>query len=179
MNNDTTYRGIDLNQLPGDLVAAGIISDIGCRALRDGDYVHADLQFIARLIEYGQLQATTSAAPVSDPADRGSTRGAALAEDGKTYTYEITARADELGGGWNLRMLDDGIEVGGGVFPVVADEAAGIAWWNGLREEERAWHLQQCAPALPTAANAYRAHLLVDAYEQAQQAADDWLTSRQ
>lgn len=94
------------------------------------------------------------------------------------YSYTITPRADELGGGWNLRLLDDGEEAGGGVFPVVADEAAGIAWWNGLREEERAWHLQQCAPALPTAANAYRAHLLVEAYNDAEETAANWLDSR-
>lgn len=43
------------------------------------------------------------------------------------YTYEITARDSALGGGWRLRMLEDGEEVGGGVFPVgvYLDEAAG------------------------------------------------------
>ncbi|MDN4056360.1 hypothetical protein QPK32_25155 [Massilia sp. YIM B02763] len=175
---NTNYGGIDLNQLPSDLVAAGILTDIGCRALRDGDYVQADLQFIARLIEFGRMQATTSAASADGEEERGSTRAAALAADNKTYTYEINPRPDELGGGWNLRMLHDGMEVGGGVFPVVADEAAGIAWWNGLGEEDRAWHLQQCAPALPTAANAYRAHLLVEAYNDAEETAANWLDSR-
>ena len=34
-----------------------------------------------------------------------------------TYSYEITPRPDELGGGWRLRLLEDGVEVGGGVFP--------------------------------------------------------------
>ena len=33
------------------------------------------------------------------------------------YTYTITARPVELGGGWRLRLLVDGIEDGGGVFP--------------------------------------------------------------
>ena len=33
------------------------------------------------------------------------------------YSYEITPRPVELGGGWRLRLLEDGVEVGGGVFP--------------------------------------------------------------
>ena len=33
------------------------------------------------------------------------------------YSYEITPRPIELGGGWRLRLLEDGGEVGGGVFP--------------------------------------------------------------
>jgi hypothetical protein len=35
------------------------------------------------------------------------------------YTYEITPRPVELGGGWRLRLLEDSVEVGGGVFPPV------------------------------------------------------------
>lgn len=34
-----------------------------------------------------------------------------------TYSYEITPRPIELGGGWRLRLLEDNVEVGGGVFP--------------------------------------------------------------
>jgi hypothetical protein len=33
------------------------------------------------------------------------------------YSYEITPRPVELGG-WRLRLLEDGVEVGGGVFPL-------------------------------------------------------------
>jgi hypothetical protein len=46
---------------------------------------------------------------------------------GTEYRYEITARDSALGGGWQLRMLEDGEEVGGGVFPlaVYLDEADG------------------------------------------------------
>jgi len=33
------------------------------------------------------------------------------------FSYEITPRSDDLGGGWRLRLLEDGVEVGGGVFP--------------------------------------------------------------
>jgi hypothetical protein len=35
------------------------------------------------------------------------------------YSYEINPRPVELGGGWRLRLLEDGVEVGGGVFPPV------------------------------------------------------------
>ncbi|MFC3279283.1 hypothetical protein ACFOHQ_22380 [Xanthomonas fragariae] len=31
-------------------------------------------------------------------------------------TYEIEPRPIDLGGGWRLRLLQDGEEVGGGVF---------------------------------------------------------------
>ena len=33
------------------------------------------------------------------------------------FSYEITLHPVELGGGWRLRLLEDGVEVGGGVFP--------------------------------------------------------------
>lgn len=35
------------------------------------------------------------------------------------HSYEITPRPVELGGGWRLHLLEDGVEVGGGVFPPV------------------------------------------------------------
>jgi hypothetical protein len=35
------------------------------------------------------------------------------------FSYEITPRLVELGGGWRLRLLEDSVEVGGGVFPPV------------------------------------------------------------
>ncbi len=34
-----------------------------------------------------------------------------------SFSHEITPRPVELGGGWRLRLLEDGVEVGGGVFP--------------------------------------------------------------
>ena len=34
------------------------------------------------------------------------------------YGYTIEARDSALGGGWRLRLLEDGEEVGGGVFPL-------------------------------------------------------------
>ena len=38
------------------------------------------------------------------------------------YEYTITPRALALGGGWQLRLVEDGVEIGGGVYP--ADEYA-------------------------------------------------------
>ncbi len=35
-----------------------------------------------------------------------------------TNSYEIDQRRAEVGGGWRLRLIEDGQEVGGGVFPV-------------------------------------------------------------
>ncbi|TCP07374.1 hypothetical protein EV683_1451 [Crenobacter luteus] len=34
------------------------------------------------------------------------------------YGYEIEPRPADLGGGWRLRLLENGEEVGGGVFPL-------------------------------------------------------------
>jgi hypothetical protein len=36
------------------------------------------------------------------------------------YSYEILQRPESAGGGYQLRLLDDGEEVGGGVFPASA-----------------------------------------------------------
>jgi hypothetical protein len=53
------------------------------------------------------------------------------------YTYEINPRPAALGGGLQVRLLDEGEEVGGSVFSVVFKEVAGIAWWNELNNAER------------------------------------------
>ena len=42
---------------------------------------------------------------------------------GPKRSYEISPRPLELGGGWRLRLIEDGEEVGGGVFPL--DASAG------------------------------------------------------
>lgn len=34
------------------------------------------------------------------------------------YGYAIAPRPADLGGGWRLRLLENGEEVGGGVFPL-------------------------------------------------------------
>jgi len=37
-------------------------------------------------------------------------------------TYEIHPRPADIGGGWQLTLLEDGQEAGGGVFPVPEDD---------------------------------------------------------
>jgi hypothetical protein len=48
------------------------------------------------------------------------------------YDYGTNSRMAEHDGGSRLRLLQNDEEVGGGVFPVAQDEAAGIVWWNKL-----------------------------------------------
>lgn len=93
------------------------------------------------------------------------------------YHYEITPRPSELGGGWRLQLLDDGEEVGGGVFPVVPDDPqAGMTWWNDCTESARAHWLVVAKSAV--AADAYHAHLLAEAYADAEAIAYEWLDSQ-
>lgn len=98
------------------------------------------------------------------------------------YDYDITPRPAELGGGWKVRLFEGDQEVGGGVFPPrEADEAEGITWWNGLKEAERAWWLEHHAQhyqELTSAAAAYAACLRMEAYDQAQDFANEWLSSK-
>jgi hypothetical protein len=49
------------------------------------------------------------------------------------YSYEIDPRPAELGGGWRLRLMEDGIEVGGGVFPAYDDALAEASVWLSSR----------------------------------------------
>lgn len=93
------------------------------------------------------------------------------------YGYEIKPRPAELGGGWKLTLLEDGQEVGGGVFPVPEDDPrAGMDWWNALTEERRAHWLMMAASAMPAAA--HHAYLLAEAYNDAQDEADAWMNTR-
>jgi hypothetical protein len=93
------------------------------------------------------------------------------------YSYEITPRLAELGGGWRLQLLEDGAEVGGGVFPVPAEDPhVGMAWWNGISEKDRAYWLQAAKSARP--ADARQTWREAEAYEKAEQEAYDWLNSR-
>jgi hypothetical protein len=62
-----------------------------------------------------------------------------------TYGYEIEPRPADLGGGWRLRLLEDGAEAGGGVFPLAAypdaenaEQAEKMAYEDALAEAS-AW----------------------------------------
>ena len=61
------------------------------------------------------------------------------------HSYQIAPRPTELGGGWRLRLIEDGEEVGGGEFPLAeyataenAEEAASYAYEDALAEAS-AW----------------------------------------
>ena len=68
------------------------------------------------------------------------------------YSYEILPRPESLGGGWRLRLLENGEEVGGGVFPV-------------------SWSVVVADMTLEEA--------LADAFADAEEEAYDWLDSRE
>lgn len=88
-------------------------------------------------------------------------------------SYKITPRAPELGSGWKLTLLEDDEEAGGGIFPVAGESPeTGIAWWNGLPVEERAFWLVKAASAVPAAAR--HAFLLAGAYDAALDEGEDW-----
>jgi predicted DNA-binding protein len=69
--------------------------------------------------------------------------------------YEIDKLPTELGGGWRLRLLENGDEVGGGVFPLSeyvtaenAEEAASYAYEDALAEAS-AWLASRSADEEP------------------------------
>lgn len=93
------------------------------------------------------------------------------------YSYEINPRPIELGGGWQLRLLEDGEEVGGGAFPIALDDAhEGVLWWNRITELDRAHWLTAAKSAVP--ADAWAAFKLDEAHADAEVAAYEWLDSR-
>jgi hypothetical protein len=93
------------------------------------------------------------------------------------YSYRIKALSMEKRSGWKLMFLENAREVGSDVFPVhEEDPQAGIAWWNSLSDERRAHWLMMAASAMPAAAR--HAYLLAEAYNNAQDAADAWMSTR-
>lgn len=88
-------------------------------------------------------------------------------------TYEIQPRPENLGGGWNLKLFEDGQEAGDGVFPLPKDDPqAGMAWWNAMTEDRRAHWLMMAASAMPAAAR--QAFLLAEAYNDAFDEGEAW-----
>lgn len=94
-----------------------------------------------------------------------------------TYRYEIDPRPAELGGGWRLRLLEDGQEVGGGVFPADrdAEPQRGMGWFNELTEAERGRWLVTAKSARPV--DAWGAYLSQEAFLDAQEEAEAWVAS--
>lgn len=91
--------------------------------LPDGSTLaHADAVRLAELLQLEGVSADQVQMPdwrEGDSAPLSGQKAALLARMRRGYTYSITSRPDALGGGWRLRLLDDGEEVGGGVFPPV------------------------------------------------------------
>ena len=60
-----------------------------------------------------------------------------------TFSYTIDPRPTDLGGSWRLKLLEDGTEVGGGVFPPpdgfeTTDDALQAAFMDA-QEEAESW----------------------------------------
>ncbi|HCE0707837.1 TPA: hypothetical protein NER33_006365 [Pseudomonas aeruginosa] len=55
------------------------------------------------------------------------------------YGYAIDPRPADLGGGWRLRLLENGEEVGGGVFPAGPSKIAQDAAYEDALAEASAW----------------------------------------
>lgn len=93
------------------------------------------------------------------------------------YRYEVTPRAADLGGGWNLKMFENDVEVGGGVFPLEGADNPdyGVDWWNAMTEDVRAHWLSVAGTAVP--ADAWLACLANEAERAAVEAGEEWLSS--
>jgi hypothetical protein len=82
------------------------------------------------------------------------------------YSYEINPRPVDVGGGWRLRLLEGGKEVGGGVFPPVegiedAKEALQAAF-DDAESEAYAWLDSRDTAADPDAHERQRRQAAVD-----------------
>ena len=65
-------------------------------------------------------------------------REIARAMDGTKFSFQITPRAEDLGGGFRLQLLEGGEEMGGGVFPGMTPEERKAAHAEAVAEGE-AW----------------------------------------
>jgi len=103
--------------------------------------------------------------------------GSKPSQSGSSYSYTIVPRPSVLGGGWKLTLLEGGEEVGGGVFPLPAEDPRfGMQWWNGLAEPQRAHWLMMAASAAP--AGARSAFLLAEEYDNAREEGEAWIQSK-
>lgn len=54
--------------------------------------------------------------------------------------YEVDPRPKKFGGGWRLRLLEDGLEVGGGVFiPTDTTKEANVMAYSDAIAEGEGW----------------------------------------
>lgn len=88
--------------------------------------------------------------------------------------FEIVPRPAVLGGGWKLILWEDGQEIGSGVFPLPKESSViGMNWWNSMTQQERGYWITRSASAVP--ADARRAYLLAEAYEDAREQGESWI----
>lgn len=106
-------------------------------------------QFIALCRGHGLTPAQVLAAFMADLAETADSNGSDERMHATNWfdrviwperTYEVVARPAELGGGWKVRFLVDGEEVGGGVFPAdPADQDATKEARFEAEEEAELW----------------------------------------
>jgi len=96
-----------------------------------------------------------------------------------TFRYEIVPRAEDLGGGWELKMYESDEEVGGIAYPSGAGNrpSVGLAWFNGLNKEDRERWLNTKSDERPV--DAWRVRLCAEAHRKAKAEGDAWLASYQ
>lgn len=101
-----------------------------------------------------------------------------IGEDTSTwYDHEIIPLDTDAGAaGWRLRLLQDGVVVGGGVYSVAVDDGSFVPWWTGLSKAQRTQWLMRSATSSP--AEAYLIYLLDEAWHDAAETASEWLDSR-
>ncbi len=88
-------------------------------------------------------------------------------------TYEIHPRPANLGGGWKLTLLEDGVEAGGGVFALPEEDTQpGVEWWNSITDERRTHWLMMAASVIPAAAR--HAYLVAEAWNDAFEEGESW-----
>lgn len=93
------------------------------------------------------------------------------------YEYRLRQASDELGCGWRLCFLCDGVEIGSMLFRSSGGGAVeGLAWWDQLTERERGrW--MAAARSIGVHA-AWAAYQLAEAYAGALTTGAIWLARK-
>lgn len=90
------------------------------------------------------------------------------------YDHEII---ETMAGGWQLRLLEDGKQVGEAIFNVPqSTPSLAHAWWDTLALPERQHWIVQAQSSSP--GEAHQAFLKKEAWHDAVQAAGEWLSTR-
>ncbi|QBE66319.1 hypothetical protein [Pseudoduganella lutea] len=91
------------------------------------------------------------------------------------YTYVITERGREQGGGWRLSLQENDENVGRRDFLVLpADRVAAEIWWAMLCEAERRFWFALNNADLPV--GPYETYLLAESYAEAKRIGEEWIS---